>query len=156
MKSLGCFLFVLFLLSCSEENKIVKPEYSKIFSGNTKKTWKITGLKWTGENKEDVTFSIRCFSDDRYTFYANAERLFEVSTGTLKCSSKHPENDFVSDSWSFVNATSTLSFVMPIFSNSPIPFFVRKVASKEMTIELYLDQDNKYSYIITMQSVSEE
>ena len=147
---------LLIFASCSEDPKPIVNEFYKIITGKTKKTWKVTGIKWTGDEKEDINYSLSsCYKDDLYTFYANEERLYEVSNGPSKCSDSEPDQ-LVSDSWSFVNATSTLTIVFPLLSDSSLPYFVRKVTSKEMTLEIYIDQDNTYSYAITLQSVSEE
>jgi hypothetical protein len=156
MRRIAIASLFLLLVACSEDVKVIKPAYSKVFTGNTKKSWKITGLKWTGEGKDDISYSLRpCEKDDLYTFYANNEKLYEVSNGAIKCSSDEADL-LVSDVWSFINATSTLTAIFPLLSDSALPFFVRKITSKEMTLEIYIDQDNKYSYQITMQSVSEE
>ena len=149
-------LFLMVLVSCSEDPKPIVEEFYKAITGKTKKTWKITGIKWKGDGKDDINYSLsNCYKDDLYTFYANEERLYEVNNGPTKCSDSEP-NQLVSDQWSFVNATSTLTIIFPLLSDNSLPFFVRKVTSKEMTIEIYIDQDNKYSYIATLQSVSEE
>lgn len=148
---------VAMLASCEESITPNPPTFYKIITGNnTKKTWKITQLKWTGKGKDDITYSIgTCYKDDRYIFYANAENLYEVSGGTVKCSSDEGAT-LVSDTWSLVNATATLTVILPLFSDNPLPFFIQKVTSKEMTLRIYLDQDNQYSYVVTMESVSEE
>ena len=154
-KPLFLLSIILVLLSCSENPQPVTPEFYKIITGKTKKTWKVTTIQWTGEGKSDITYSLNsCLKDDLYVFYANEERLYEVTNGASKCSSDEADT-IISDVWSFVNATSTLTIIMPLLSDSNLPFFVRKVTSKEMTLEIYIDQDSKYSYKITMQSVSE-
>src|SRR6478609_7042058 len=106
-------IFVVFLLmsiiSCSEDPKPVVEEFYKIITGQTKKTWKVTSIKWTGDAKDDITYNLStCYKDDLYTFYANEERLYEVSNGPTKCSDSEPDQ-LVSDQWAFVNATSTLT-----------------------------------------------
>jgi hypothetical protein len=147
---------LLILQGCSEEKEPEIPNYYNVFTGKTKKSWRVTGMKWTGDDKDDLTYSLgSCVRDDLYVFYANTERLYEVNAGSVKCSNDEP-SQFVSDSWSFVNATSTLTIIFPLLSDNSLPFLMRKVTSKEMSMEIYFDQDKKYSYIITMQSVSEE
>lgn len=153
---ISAVFFLFSIISCSEEPKPVVEEFYKIITGKTKKTWKVTGIKWTGDGKSDINYDLSsCYKDDLYTFYANEERLYEVSNGPTKCDSAEPDQ-LVSDEWAFVNATSTLTIIFPLLSSNSLPFFVRKVTSKEMTIEIYIDQDNTYSYIATLQSVSEE
>jgi len=153
---ISAIFFLLSFVSCSEDPKPVVEDFYKIITGQTKKTWKVTGIKWTGDGKDDINYSLSsCYKDDLYTFYANEERLYEVSNGATKCSDSEPDQ-LVSDEWAFVNATSILTIIFPLLSDNSLPFFVRKVTSKEMTIEIYIDQDNTYSYIATFQSVSEE
>jgi len=151
------FLLSLICLSCEESLTPNPPTFYKIITGdNLKKSWKITGLKWTGEGKDDIGYSLApCYKDDRYVFYANTDNLYEVLGGTTKCSSDESAT-LVSDTWSLVNATATLTLVIPVFSDNPLPFFIQKITSKEMTLRIYLDQENKYSYVVTMESVSEE
>jgi len=153
--ALKIMILMLILGSCSEDPKPIVEDFYKTITGQTKKTWKLTAITWKGDGKDDIKYSDPCFSDDRYTFYANEERLYEFSYGSIKCDAEEPEG-MISDEWSFVNATSTLTIIFPLLSSNSLPFFVRKVTSKEMTIEIYLDQDNKYSYMATLQSISEE
>jgi hypothetical protein len=76
--------FIL-LASCSEDVKPTPLEYNKIFSGKTKKTWKVASLKWKGDGKDDISYNLgSCDKDNLYTFYANAENLYEVSNGATK------------------------------------------------------------------------
>ena len=143
-------------VSCEESFTPNPPTFYKIITGNNKKTWRLTALKWTGEDTDDISYSLsNCYKDDRYVFYANKENLYEINGGTVKCSSDENAT-LVSDRWSLTNATATLTIILPIFSDNPLPFFIQKVTSKEMTLQIYLDQENKYSYVATMQSVSEE
>jgi hypothetical protein len=156
IKSLVVGLCLLVVLSCSEDVEPNPLEYYKIITGKTKKTWKMTTIQWTGEGKDDITYSLNnCLRDDLYVFYANSERLYEVTNGATKCSSDESDT-LVSDQWSFVNATATLTIIFPLLSDGALPFYVKKLTSKEMVIEIYVDQDSKYSYKMTMQSVSEE
>jgi len=147
---------ILLMGACSEDPKPIPTEFSKVITGNTKKTWKMTAIQWTGDGKDPINYSLSsCFKDDLYTFYANEERLYEVDNSPTKCGDDEPAQ-LVSDSWSFINATATLNIIFPLLSDNVLPFYLKKVTSKEMTLEIYLDQDNIYSYKITMQSVSEE
>lgn len=149
-------LLLMIMLGCSEEVVPKGPEYYRVFTGQNKKTWKITKLVWTGEGKSDVTINFsNCFKDDLYIFYADKDNQYEVIGGTNKCDTNE-SNLLVSNSWSFVNASATLSIIIPLFSNNSLPFIATKVSKSEMTLEIYLDQNNTYSYQITMQSVSEE
>jgi hypothetical protein len=148
---------VLLINGCSETTEPKPLDAHKILTGNTKKTWKLTTIKWTGESKDDITYGLpTCIKDDLYIFYATTERLYEVRNGASKCDSDEPDR-IVNDEWAFVNATATLTIIMPLlYEDGSLPFYVKKLTSKEMVLEIYLDQDSKYSYILTMQSVSEE
>ncbi len=147
---------ILLFTGCSEDLEPVAPEYYHIFTGKNKKTWKISKLTWTGQGKSNVTLNFSsCYKDDSYVFYANKDNAYEVTGGSSKCSATE-SGTLVSDSWSFVNATATLNIIIPLFSDNSLPFYVIKATTSEMTLEIYLDQDNTYSYQVTMQSVSEE
>lgn len=155
LKLLPAFVLLIFM-QCTEEIKPEGPDYYHIFTGKNKKTWRITKVAWTGEGKSDVTLSFSsCYRDDIYAFYANKDNQYEVTGGAQKCSGDE-STTLVSDTWSFVNATATLNIIIPLFSDSTLPFYLIKASSSEMVLEIYLDQDNIYSYQVTMQSVSEE
>jgi len=147
----------LLFSACSEELVPDPPQYYHIFTGENKKTWKITKLVWTGVGKTDVNYTsqISCYRDDSYIFHADKDNSYEIIGGSTKCSTDELST-LVSDQWSFVNATATLNIIMPLLSDSTLPFYVIKATSSEMTLEIYLDQDNQYSYQVTMQSVSTE
>jgi hypothetical protein len=152
---LVCFSFMI-IVSCTEDPQTIPLESYRLITGKTKKTWQLTSLQWTGDEKDDITYGLpNCIRDDVYVFYANYERLYEVRNGASKC--KEEEADVVvSDQWSFVNAKSKLTIIFPLLAEGSLPFYVKKLTSKEMVIEIYLDQDSKYSYKMTLQSVSEE
>jgi hypothetical protein len=155
-KSLIVCLSFMIILSCSEEQQPQPLEYYKIITGKTKKTWKMSTIQWTGEGKDDINYSLNsCLRDDLYVFYANTERLYEVTNGASKCASDEPDT-IISDEWSFVNATATLTIIFPLLSDNSLPFYVEKVTAKEMVLQIYVDDESKYSYKITLQSVSEE
>ena len=154
------FLFsaILGIASCEEEITPNPPDYYHLITGNTKKTWKITKLEWAKGGIPDAVSDLEsCDRDNLYTFYSNSDRLFEVNYGNNKCFPSD-EGTILTDQWSLVNATATLSIPIPIyvFPINALPFFIKKATKKEMSLVIYIDQDNLYSYTITMQSVSEE
>lgn len=150
------FSFVLLVaFSCSEDIKPKPFTYSEIFSGKNSKTWVFKTIKLVQEGKNDVNYSLpNCIKDDRYIFYANDEKLLEVTNGLTKCGAGEPDL-LVSDSWSFVNANATLNFVFPVLAEFSLPYIVRKVDKKSMELEIYLDEEGTVSYRMTFESISE-
>jgi hypothetical protein len=143
------------LSSCSED---IKPEpftYSQIFSGKNSKTWKLKSISLIEKGKSDINYSLpNCITDDVYIFYANEERLLEVKEGNSKCSSGDPEV-IATDTWSFVNATASLSFVFPLLADIALPYIVKDVNKTNMTLEIYLDEAGTQSYRMKFQSTNE-
>ena len=150
--------FTIFLgvgFSCSEEIKPKPFQYSEIFSGENSKTWVLKSIKLVQTGKSDITYSLpNCIKDDRHIFYANAEKLFEVTNGSTKCDSSEPDL-IVSDTWSFVNASATLNMTLPILAEVSLPYIVKKVDKKSMTLEIYLDEEGTISYQMTFDSIAE-
>src|SRR4051812_22917334 len=93
-------LFMLGALSCSEEVKPTPFTYTHVFTGQNSKTWSLDKvlLKKTGQDDQQITLS-SCEKDDRYIFYANGERLFEVDNGRTSCDATE-EQTLVSYTWS--------------------------------------------------------
>lgn len=145
-------------MSCSEETSPTPYTYTQLFTGKTSKTWAIDHVIQRKDGADDQTFTLAsCEKDDRYTFYANAERLYEVSNGSLKCPADTPEPDMlVSYNWSFSNANANLTMVIPhFFGNYVIPFIVTKATASEMILEVFADEKNTISYVFYFKSVSE-
>ena len=141
-------------LSCTEEN-IPKPfVYSKVFTGDISKTWKVKFLEVTTKGQVDDTFTLPCDADHQYTFYANAERAFKVTAGANKCSDT--DADVINDAWGFNNATATLSMVLPFFTSSSLPFIVREAKKNKMELEIFLDEANTSSYRIHFEPTQED
>ena len=149
-------LFLWGTISCSEEVRPSPYTFTKVFTGTNSKTWAIdyVVLRETGKDDERITLE-SCERDDRYIFYANAERLYEVTNGRLTCDAEE-EQTLVTYNWAFVNATSTLTIVVPhFFGNFIIPFIVKEVDKNEMVLELYLDEDNSISYVFYFEAIEE-
>ena len=140
---------LLILGSCSEEVLPTPYEYTKIFTGENSKTWKLKFLEQTLNGDVEETFNVDCGSDDQYTFYANAERAYKVTTGTKKCDAD--EADVIDDSWSFNNASATLTMILPFFTDSSLPFIVREAKKNKLELEFFLDQENTSSYRIHLE-----
>jgi hypothetical protein len=147
-------LISVIILSCSEELVPTPYTYTKVFTGENSKTWKIKFLEETLDGEVLNRFSLSCAADDKYTFYAKSEHTFEVLTGTLKCDSTEPA--LIRDVWTFTNASATLTMILPFFSvNSTIPLIVRTADDDEMVLEIFLDEENKGSYRIHFEVIDE-
>jgi hypothetical protein len=158
MKKLLLYLFslVLIILSACTEEVIPTPyTYTKVFTGENSKTWKLKILEEALDGKVIDRFNLPCATDDRYVFFAKTGHPFEAQTGTNKCSAG--EQNVIADVWSFNNANATLTMLLPFFSTtSTLPFFVREVDKSSMILEIFLDQENTNSYRIHLDVVSED
>lgn len=147
-------LAIFFAAGCSEELKPTPYTLSKFVSGETSKTWKISLFEYAVNDTVEDKFMESCLIDDRYKFYANAERLYETTSGRTKCFQDEPS--LSTSTWAFTNANATLIMLMPIFNDSAIPFFVRELKEKKMVLELFLDETNVESYRIHFEMTDEE
>ncbi|MBL7858363.1 MAG: hypothetical protein JNM57_11795 [Cyclobacteriaceae bacterium] len=142
----------LFSVSCSEELTPTPYTYTQFFTGENSKTWKIKFFEETSNGNIVDRFSVACTSDDQYIFYAGADRLFETTSGSRKCSD---EAGLISDSWTFSNATATLTMILPVFSpDFSLPFIVKKLDKKDMVLEIFFD-DDAGSYRIHFEATAE-
>lgn len=150
-----CWVVLLSTFSCTEEVKPKPFEYSKLFTGANSKTWAITRAVIREKGKESELTLTSCEKDDRYIFYANEEKLFEVSNGVTKCDEEE-DALLVSYVWGFSNANASLTMVIPhIFGNFIIPFIVKKADDDEMELEVYADLENTVSYGVYFQVVGQ-
>jgi hypothetical protein len=149
-------IIVLALGSCSEEIKPVPYNYTKVFTGENNKIWKVEKLVLREAGKQDSQLSLsNCEKDDEYKFYNNIERLFEVTNGTFKCTGES-EDLLVSYEWTFTNSSATLTMVLPhIFGNFIIPFTVKKASKSSMELEVFLDEEATISYVLFFKVVDE-
>ncbi len=116
---IGLYLGVLLVAACSESKEPEPITFYQVFTGKTQKSWVVTGVTWTGEGQSDINYSLNaCYADDEYIFYANADRRYQVTNGSRKCDSTEPDI-LVDDSWSFVNATATLTIAAPAAGRWP-------------------------------------
>jgi hypothetical protein len=151
----GGIIFAV-LFSCTEKLEPQPNQYAKVFTGETRKSWHIRSIQLLEEGKGTQTFGLPdCLSDDQYIFYANVEKTYEVTNGSTKCEAGEPDL-IVSDSWEFSNANATMTIIMPLFSDSKLPFFVRDVDDDELELEIFLDEDNTASYRINFRVTEEE
>jgi hypothetical protein len=155
---IACFsIFIVLgmIYSCSEEIVPTPYTYTKVFTGENSKTWKIKFLEETLNGKVTDRFSVGCAVDDRYVFYASTEHKFEALTGAQKCSGTDEPNT-IEDIWTFTNASATLTMVLPFFSpDFAVPLIVKDVDGDEMELEIFFNDDNSGSYRIHFEVVSE-
>src|SRR5687768_370524 len=141
--------------SCSEDVKPTPYHYTEIFTGKNSKTWKITLFEITANGKVVNRFSDPCLADDRFIFYGNVDRKFEALSGSRKCYNP-PEATTIEDSWTFNNASATLTMVIPYLVDFSLPYIVREAEKDEMVLEIFLDQENTESYRIHFDAVDED
>ena len=141
IKILGIIL--LLGASCSEE---VTPKpfiFSKLFTGEHNKTWKVKFFEETLDGNVVDRFTIGCVNDDQYIFYANPERSMDFKSGSGKCFNP-AEPSLVTDTWSYQSGTATLTMLLPIFADIPLPFTVRKVNEDDLELEIFFDDNASY------------
>ena len=81
MKKAFYFLFPIFLMaSCSEDLKQTPNEYSKIFTGENNKTWKVVFIEYVLNGEADP-FGVDCLDDDsvNFTKYGPLNKVLSVS-----------------------------------------------------------------------------
>ena len=147
-------MLLLVVVSCTEEVTPTPYTYTTVFTGENSKTWKVKFLEQTLDGAVEETFNVACSNDDKYIFYANSERGYKATTGSKKCSSD--ESDVINDSWSFNNASATLTMVLPFFTESSLPFIVREARKNKMELEIFLDEKNTSSYRIHFEATNED
>ncbi|HOY49437.1 MAG TPA: hypothetical protein PLJ60_15615 [Chryseolinea sp.] len=153
------YIIILFMValnfSCSEELKPTPYTYTQIFTGENSKTWKLKFLEETLNGEIIETFTINCASDDKYTFYANPERSYEATTGSKKCSDG--EANTITDSWSFNNASATLTMLLPFFTTEgSLPFIVKEAKKNKMELEIFFDEEGTESYRVHFEATDED
>jgi len=147
-------LFVLSLSGCHESLEPTPYVFTKYFTGENSKTWAMTFVEETEGGKVIDRFPVECTQDDKYIFYATSDRLYEVHSGATKCYKDEPAT--LTDTWSFTNASATLTIILPVFSSQRLPFIVRKVDENDLTLEFFLDQEGTTSYRIYFELKDEE
>lgn len=142
------------VFSCEEELKPKPYTFTKLFTGETSKTWVVRFFEETLNGKVTDNFLPGCIADDQFKFYANTEHLYETTSGTNKCFTD--EAGLSTSTWSYTSASATLLMLLPIFSDDPLPFFIRDLDSDDLVIEIFLDEKNTASYRIHLKAIDEE
>ena len=142
-------------ISCSESLDPTPLSYTEIISGKISKTWSLRSIAFKNTGDPDWKLTQACWSDDSYTFYRDSERKFEFKSGSVKCDITETKVT-ITDTWSFINANSTIFFVVPLFSDSPIPFTVVDIDKNDLTLELYFDDAGSQSYELKFKLESEK
>lgn len=151
---IACGLLGLLLSGCHENLEPTPYQYTRLFTGQISKTWAMTFVEETEGGKVIDRFPVECAQDDEYIFYATYDRLYEVKSGAVKCFTDEPAS--MVDTWSFTNATATLTIILPILSSQRLPFIVRKVDEDDLTLEIFFDQEGTASYRIYFELTDEE
>ncbi len=146
---------VILCVSCTEDVSPTIYTYTKIFTGEVQKTWKVKFVEETLNGDVIDSFTIGCASDDEYVFYNNFEHTYEVHTGSSKCESP-AEPGLITSTWSFTNGSSTMMIILPFFTSEfALPFIVREAEKDKMELEIFFD-DDKSSYRIHFDAINEE
>jgi len=153
IKILG-FLLILGFVSCSEEITPKPFTFSKLFTGENSKKWKVSFFEETVDGEVADRFNVGCVSDDQYIFYANPERRSECKSGASKCFNPS-EPALITDSWSYQSGTATLTMLLPIFADFPLPFIVREINEDDMELEIFFG-DGSGSYRIHFDATDED
>jgi len=140
--------------SCSEELKPTPYAYTKLFTGENNKTWRIKLFEETLRDTVIARSLPSCLTDDSFVFYSNTEHLYETTSGSRKCF--EDEAGQTTSSWSFSNSTATLTIVIPFLSDNALPFFVREADEDDMTIEIFFDEESTESYRLHFSAIDEE
>ncbi|MFW5726118.1 MAG: hypothetical protein ACOCX0_06695, partial [Bacteroidota bacterium] len=116
------------------------------------KAWRLTDIFLLQDDFESVNYNIfsECFDDDEFVFYNNAQKLYEAKQGAIRCF--EGEEVYLTDSWSIVNATATISFpltqllLLPIDLND-INLTIISLSERRMVLE-FPYQDITFRFIL--------
>ena len=145
---------MLAFTACHEDLEPTPLTYTRVFTGEISKTWKLTIMEETQDGKVIDRFTVNCANDDRFIFYATSDRLYEVRSGNQKCFDGEPASR--TDTWSFNNATATLTILIPFLADSRLPFIVKDVDSDDLELEIFFDEEGTGSYKLYFELIDEE
>ncbi|GAB4396928.1 MAG: hypothetical protein OHK0053_12150 [Microscillaceae bacterium] len=129
-------------MSCSEGLEVTPNTQVKLLTGENSKTWILSKftLQIEGETPIDVNefFGIpACTQDDVVTFNRNLSRTYAFSEGATQCDPDDP-NVFFEGGWNFSNATSLLTFSIPVFDGgNDTSYLVEELTSSKLKLALY-------------------
>lgn len=140
---------------CEEEITVTPATYSRIFTGETSKTWRMKAIQILEDGKPTGSFLVPddCAFDDLFIFHNNPEKLFIVDNNTQKCNEDEPQ-EIARDTWSFVNASATLEMIVPILADFKLPFIVKSVDERDMTTEIFF-QGGSYRFVYEVVSIGD-
>ena len=149
--------FLALLLFACEDTVVPKPyTLSQLISGKESKTWKLDKLVTRVKGTDSPETLAPCESDDRYIFYANSEKLYEVDNGLKVCDNTE-DTKLVSYIWAFNNANATLNMVVPhVFGYYYIPFTVKSIDANDMELEIFINEEATVSYALFFKKVEEK
>lgn len=142
---------------CSEKIEPKPSTYSQLLTGTDKKSWKMVSVQIIDDGNSSGVIPASqlnadpCITDDLLTFYADAERKLEASEGATKCSASSPDI-YLTDDWTIVNATASLTFYIPLLDGKYIAT-IKNLTATVLTVELYFGDINA-SYRFTFNSVT--
>jgi hypothetical protein len=149
---------LLMVGGCREDVNPTPATYSQLLTGTESKSWRLTTIRVIDDGQDSGPINVQqafdnCIADDLYVFFANDVRTFEVHEGATKCNPNDPDV-FVENTWSLVNATATLTFVMPLLTmSSAIPFTIKNLTENSLTVEYYFSDINlSYRFTFTAQA----
>lgn len=145
------------LSGCSEKLDPKPLTYSQLLTGTEKKSWKMVSVVINDDGQSSGVIPVSqlnldpCNADDLVTFYANPEHKLEASEGATKCTANAPDI-FVTDDWTLVNASSSLTFYIPVLDGKYVST-IKTLTDKVLTVELYFGDINA-SYRFTFNSIT--
>ena len=158
-------LYIIFLImiagsACRESFEVTPNTYSTLLTGENSKTWKLIGIQLREEGKEVYTWDFSnvegdCGLDDLFIFHADQGRTFIIDEGASKCNPDDSQT-LLQDSWSLVNATATLEFVIPIFGFYKFPWTIRELTDRRMVVEIFFGDEFSESYRVVFKKISEK
>ena len=160
MRSLSSILLICVgfftAISCSEEFTPTPFTFTKLFTGENSKTWRLNLIEITLNGEVVNRFADACLKDDKFIFHANAEHLYEAYSGRTKCFDVEPEPDLVLDTWTYSSNNATLTFIIPRVQETALPYIVREVDKDDMVVEFFFDQENTEGARIHFKVIDEE
>jgi hypothetical protein len=143
------------LIACTEEIKVTPFAYPQVFAGEEFQGWTIRSVQMLQKNKGTRPIQLNtCVTDDIYIFYNNPDKSYQVIEGNTKCDPTDP-NVVVQSNWGFTNSTASLTIIMPLLADQPLPFVLHEIDETKMVLDIYFD-DNESNYRFNFRKASVE